>query len=298
MNEQIQEMEQELERFHKRNQSLELKNKELLQKLKATDKELKKQIEPRENEIKAMNEQIQEMEQELERFHKKNQSLELKNKELLQKLKATDKELKSERQRVQDTEAILKRFRTDIHHTAGLIQEPKQLKESVISLYKKHVGEDTPESAAVDQDIQQEYSRQREHLERSVASLRKKLLKDTEIHRADNVRIMQENVTLIREINDLRRELKIARTQVHDLEVTLKVSQKGGSPIGVGAERFGASAVELTDSAEKERIIDIQRAEIRKLRSQVQEYESRVSRPGSGGRLPPVTAPVQAVVAH
>jgi len=47
------------------------------------------------------------------------------------------------------------------------------------------------ESAGVDVDIQKEYSRQREHLERSVASLRKKLAKDTEIHRADNVRIMQ-----------------------------------------------------------------------------------------------------------
>lgn len=47
------------------------------------------------------------------------------------------------------------------------------------------------ESASVDADIQKEYSRQRKHLEQSVASLRKKLAKDTEIHRADNVRIMQ-----------------------------------------------------------------------------------------------------------
>lgn len=47
------------------------------------------------------------------------------------------------------------------------------------------------ETASVDADIQREYARQREHLERSVASLRKKLAKDTEIHRADNVRIMQ-----------------------------------------------------------------------------------------------------------
>ena len=43
----------------------------------------------------------------------------------------------------------------------------------------------------MDADIQREYSRQRKHLEQSVASLRKKLTKDTEIHRADNVRIMQ-----------------------------------------------------------------------------------------------------------
>ena len=36
-----------------------------------------------------------------------------------------------------------------------------------------------------------EYARQREHMERSVASLRKKLAKDTEIHRKDNIRVMQ-----------------------------------------------------------------------------------------------------------
>ena len=47
------------------------------------------------------------------------------------------------------------------------------------------------DSAGVNADIQREYARQKEHLERSVASLRKKLAKDSEIHRADNVRIMQ-----------------------------------------------------------------------------------------------------------
>ena len=43
----------------------------------------------------------------------------------------------------------------------------------------------------MDVDIQKEYARQRDHLERSVASFRKKLTKDAQIHRADNVRIMQ-----------------------------------------------------------------------------------------------------------
>ena len=47
-----------------------------------------------------MKEQIQEMESELERFHKQNTQLELNITELRQKLKATDKELQHERQRV------------------------------------------------------------------------------------------------------------------------------------------------------------------------------------------------------
>ena len=40
-------------------------------------------------------------------------------------------------------------------------------------------------------DMHSEYARQREHLERSVASLRKKMAKDTEIHRSDTIRVMQ-----------------------------------------------------------------------------------------------------------
>lgn len=53
------------------------------------------------------------------------------------------------------------------------------------------------ESASVDADIQKDFARQREHLERSVASLKKKLTKDSDIHRADNVRIMQVNCSLL-----------------------------------------------------------------------------------------------------
>ena len=43
----------------------------------------------------------------------------------------------------------------------------------------------------LNEDIHKEYLRQREHLEKSVASLRKQLVQDTELHRLDNVRIMQ-----------------------------------------------------------------------------------------------------------
>ena len=42
-----------------------------------------------------------------------------------------------------------------------------------------------------------EYARQRQHLEHSVAALRKKLAKDTEIHRLDNIRVMQVQYTIV-----------------------------------------------------------------------------------------------------
>ncbi|XP_028390638.1 cilia- and flagella-associated protein 57-like [Dendronephthya gigantea] len=291
----IQERDETIQDKEKRIYDLKKKNQELEKFKFVLDykiKELKKQIEPRENDIKAMKEQIQEMESELERFHKRNTSLELNIDVLRQKLKATDKEMHMERQKVTDIEAVVKRFKTDLYNCVGFIQEPKKLKESVKQLYQKYVQDDTNESSAsVDADIQREYARQREHLERSVASLRKKLEKDNEIHRADNVRIMQENVSLIKEINDLRRELKIARTQVHDLEAALGVMRRTQGSGGKGAKsaptRKNASRESASDDLEK--IITIQKNEIRKLREQIHELENlTVNRPPSGGRLPPV----------
>ena len=82
------------------------------------------------------------MESELERFHKQNTQLELNITELRQKLKATDKEMHQERQRVRDIEAVVRRFKTDLHNCVGYIQDPKMLKESIRALYQKHVQED------------------------------------------------------------------------------------------------------------------------------------------------------------
>ena len=70
-------------------------------------------------------------------------------------------------------------------------------------------------------DIQQEYSRQREYLERTVASLRNKVNKDQQLHRSDNVRIMQENVALIKEINQLRRDINVVKQKERSFEVSM-----------------------------------------------------------------------------
>merc|ERR1712137_1206550 len=74
------------------------------------------------------------------------------------------------------------------------------------SLYKKYVpnGIKKPE---LDPDIQREYNRQRDYLEKSVANLKRKLLKDSDVHRLDNQNIIQENVGLIRQISELRKEI-------------------------------------------------------------------------------------------
>ncbi|XP_017656671.1 cilia- and flagella-associated protein 57 isoform X2 [Nannospalax galili] len=279
----IQERDETIQDKEKRIYDLKKKNQELEKFKFVFDykiKELKKQIEARENEIKVMKEQIREMEAELERFHKQNTQLELNITELLQKLRATDQELRKEQQKERDLEALVRRFKTDLHNCVAYIQEPRLLKEKIRGLFEKYVQQaDMVEIAGLNSDLQQEYARQREHLERNLATLKKKVVKESELHRTDYVRIMQENVSLIKEINELRRELKLTRSQVYNLESALKVSKKMRRPQEVPETAPSkdmatiSPTMRLNEQEETGRIIEMQRLEIRRLRDQIQEQE-------------------------
>ncbi|NXW07254.1 CFA57 protein, partial [Fregetta grallaria] len=237
--------------------------------------EFKKQIESRENDIKTMKEQIREMEGELERFHKESTQLKLNITQLQQKLKATDREMHRERQKKQNMEALMKRFKTDLHNCVGFIQDSKKMKDGIRELYTKYVQQsDMVETEAVDTDLQQEYMRQREYLERNLAALKKKVVQDQEVHQAAYMRIVQENVSLIKEINDLRQELKVARTQVHDLRSTLRLTKKKQAiqDTAPSSELLSSPAVlRLNAEKESEKIIEMQQLEIQHLRDQIQE---------------------------
>ena len=81
-------------------------------------------------------------------------------------------------------------LKTELHETVQHIQDPKALKDSVKRMYQKHVTEAVA-SRAIEPDIAAEYTRQREYLEKSVESLKRKLNKNMELHRSDNMRMMQ-----------------------------------------------------------------------------------------------------------
>ena len=170
-------------------------------------KELKKQIEPREVEIMQTKEQIKLMDQELERYHSNNGALELTISDLKLKIDGMHREIVTLRSQISGANARVNAICNELHSTAQCIQDPHALKDAVKNMYHKYVTEVTS-SQVVENNVAAEYSRQREYLEKSVESLKKKLTKNQELHRSDNARMMQENVALIKEINELRREVK------------------------------------------------------------------------------------------
>ncbi|NXL26795.1 CFA57 protein, partial [Glaucidium brasilianum] len=253
--------------------------------------EFKKQIESRENDVKTMKEQICEMEGELERFHRESTQLKLNITQLQQKLKATNSKMHRERQKKQNMETFIKRFKTDLHNCVGFIQDSRKMKDGIRELYRKYVNQsDLVETEAADRDLQQEYMRQREYLERNLAALKKKLVKDQEIHQAAYMHIVQENVSLIKEINDLRQELKVAHTQVHDLRSALRLTKKKQAiqDTAPSSELPSSPAVlRLNAEKESENIIEMQQLEIQYLRDQIQEKGQVLAvQPLLSGNLP------------
>ncbi|XP_052364870.1 cilia- and flagella-associated protein 57 [Oncorhynchus keta] len=103
---------------------------------------------------------------------------------------------------------------------------------------------------------------------------------------------MKENVSLIKEINDLRRELRLVRTQVHDNKSQSSISKKKLSSSDLTAltsvEGRGLVA-RLNFEEEAERIIQLQRMEIQRLKMQMQGQSHSLIPPSSSTKLPVLT---------
>merc|ERR1712196_368502 len=252
-------------------------------------KELRKQIEPKDLEINGMKETIKEMDAELERYNKTNQAFELDNASLQLKLDALQKELLKQRTQLADADALNRRFRTDLEETVLYIQDYKMLKASVKLLYQRHCGE-AVESTHLDEDVQKEYTRQREYLEKSVENLKRKLAKDTDLHRYEATRFMQENASLIKEINDLRREIKILKAQNNrgKDQPPKSAGQKSRTSTATAGQSRGGDNAQVR---ELQRELEMQREEMAKMRTRLAELEALTAnrgRPISREKLPPV----------
>ncbi|ORX77285.1 hypothetical protein BCR32DRAFT_62284 [Anaeromyces robustus] len=151
-----------------------------------------------------MTDQIKEMDNELEHYSKINSNLELIIEDYKLKLSASEKEVNLEKENVLAIATTIKHFKTELSECMQYIMEPKLLKQHIKRLYHKYCTE-TKKIETIQADLQQEYFRQRDYLEKTISSLKKKIQKDKEFNRNSNYNFMKENITLVKEINYLRR---------------------------------------------------------------------------------------------
>lgn len=82
-------------------------------------------------------------------------------------------------------------------------------------------------NTSVDLDIQKEYNAQKIFLENSQNSLRRRLEREREAHKQDNINIMKENIKLLKMIGDLRAEVKKLSVDEKASSIKLKLAKKG-----------------------------------------------------------------------
>ena len=104
----------------------------------------------------------------------------------------------------------------------GQITNYKKLKSGVVRLYKKYMPESdvsTATSSAAESDMHKENTSKRKHLETNLQYVTVTLEKNAQFHTQQNNKIMKENVTLIQEINSLKKEKHKLILQIRELRV-------------------------------------------------------------------------------
>ena len=91
-----------------------------------------------------------------------------------------------------------------MYKTVQFIDDFDALKWGVNEHLFKYVQQQAMKNVEVNPDIKKEYENQRKFLENSVHSLKKRLEKESEIHKEENLAIMNDNIKLITQISDLR----------------------------------------------------------------------------------------------
>ncbi len=115
-------------------------------------------------------------------------------------------EIENQTVHLKEQSRFIKQFKDDSQELFVYLEKHKQLKASIIRLHKKYVkGEFKLDSGEA--DAEKQYSDTWAHLEKSVDNERRVITKNADTYRKANNKMMKENVALLKEINDLRKEV-------------------------------------------------------------------------------------------
>jgi len=198
-------------------------------------KELKKDIEPKEEMIETMKQQVTAMDSELERDVRTNHALGQALNDKTHKIDNLNRELQRSRRLVAEKERLISLFVTDLDKLVSEI-DPAYWRDAVRQLYRTYVKKGSNEAGGPKDvpDAMDEFARQREHLEKSLSTLRHRGEKNEQAVASHNHKRTVENAMLIDELNALRRDKKYLENKVQQLIGDMQ-RQKGpeGSELGV-----------------------------------------------------------------
>ena len=185
-------------------------------------KELKRDIAPREMEITRLKQETNDMDKNLKHFNKINANLGYIVDDLRTRQEHMQELIKKNRSKIRANDIFIKGFTNAVYRTVQFIDDFDQLKRAVNENLYPYVKEQEIKNVEIDPDIKKEYENQKRYLENSVNYLKKRLEKETQIHKEDNNNIMKENMELIKQISDLRKEVATLNSKLRNQDSKLQ----------------------------------------------------------------------------
>ena len=215
--------------------------------------EMKHQIEPRDETIRTLNQQIKEMDDEIQGYHDLTQKKEHNIKQLKEKLKTSEALLGQEKETSFLVKLVAERIKdavyASVQNHGGDI---KAMHSDMIQIYQKFCKPD--EEALHKRKIQAEHkgdsesndelTRHRTHLEKTISTLRRKVSKNEETAKSGQGKFMVENSKLLNELNLMRKSNISLMRKLKDYQTIMNSSNPPTT---------SAKVKEVSGETEKER---------------------------------------------
>ena len=157
-----------------------------------------------------MRDKIKNMDLELEQYHKSNAALDALIGDLRGKIDDFQAEIKTQRNFAKEQENTVSTFRKDLNASIAHVLTPLLLVSSVKVLVERYGSEENIRPR-IDPEINEEYTRHKEYLQKSVKELKNTLTinEEASLHMSNDLR--QKNMQLISEINSQREANKLTK---------------------------------------------------------------------------------------
>ena len=198
-------------------------------------KDLRKEIAPKELEIVNLRNRTRSMDQKLKKYNSVNAQLGFMVEDLRVRSVAIQKLIEKNREIIRNNETYIRSFKNAVYQVVQYIDDHQQLKIAVNKSLYGFMKNQEAKNGDVNPHIKQEYENQTKFLDNSIHSLRKRLEIESQIHKADNMQIMMDNIELIdrigqlrKRVRDLERKKTIRMNQLKDLKSKYGIKEPSG----------------------------------------------------------------------
>lgn len=190
-------------------------------------KELKKDIAPRGMEITKLKKETNDMDKNLRHYNKINANLGYIVDDLRNRQEQMTALIMKSRTKIRKNDNEIKDYKNRVYWVVQYIDDFDQLKNAVNQNLYKIVKDKQMKNVDIDPDIKKEYENQKRYLENSQNSLKRRLAREQDAHKQDNMNIMKENIKLIKMISDLRTKVKQLTSDEKASWTKSKLKQQG-----------------------------------------------------------------------